>query len=293
MDGEYELLPHEKVEQLKKEVEKYKNNPFVKDKMGENLYKAIRELTRSMNQLTSVFREVKQEIIQEHEDGRGPDEKIDRVLNQNKTIAEALVSFGERMEELSTNIDTNMTTKNQDTTEQKQEEPQPERKEPQQPTKKEEPHTNFENGKLKSFPQELTNPFEQEPSTEQDFDIDDVMNQNTQQNNNMQDFSNENQEQSFSQQNDANGQQSFSQQNEFNNQETSQPQQEQPTNQQTNNEENKFDNFKKTMEEEQQGNFNQGFTQPQTNQQNPNQNEIPNIKQVSKPRKKRKVLGLF
>ncbi len=100
MNDEYELLSHEEIEQLKKEAERHKNNPFIKNNSDDKLYSAIVDLNKSINRMTSVFQDVKQQIIQEQETGQGPDAKMDVLLEQNKHIAQALVSFGDKLEDL-------------------------------------------------------------------------------------------------------------------------------------------------------------------------------------------------
>jgi hypothetical protein len=100
MDEEYELLSHDEIERLKKEAEKYKNNPFIKNGSEEKLYASIIEMTKSLNRLTAVFEDVKQQIILEQEHGEGPDAKLDKILDQNKHLAQALVNFGEKIEEM-------------------------------------------------------------------------------------------------------------------------------------------------------------------------------------------------
>ena len=101
MNEEYELLSHEEIERLKREAERYKNNPFIKNGTDDKLYTSIIDMTKAINRLSYVFEEVKQKIIQEQESGEGPDAKMDKILEQNKHIAQALVSFGEKLEEIS------------------------------------------------------------------------------------------------------------------------------------------------------------------------------------------------
>ncbi|MCC7574303.1 hypothetical protein KO361_01825 [Candidatus Woesearchaeota archaeon] len=115
MDEEYELLSHEEVERLKKEAEKYKDNPFVKGNSEDKLYSAIIDLNKSIHKLTSVFEDVKQQILLEQETGEGPDSKIEKILDQNRQIARALVSFGEKMENISISQQAPQQTFNQPT----------------------------------------------------------------------------------------------------------------------------------------------------------------------------------
>ena len=100
MDDEYELLSHDEIERLKKEAEKYKKNPFIKSGDDEKLYVSIIELTAALNKMASVFEDVKRQIAKEEERGEGPDAKLDKLLDQNKSIARALFSLGEKLDGL-------------------------------------------------------------------------------------------------------------------------------------------------------------------------------------------------
>ncbi|MFP4567364.1 MAG: hypothetical protein ACLFN8_00315 [Candidatus Woesearchaeota archaeon] len=113
MGDEYELLSHEEIEQLKREAERYKNNPFIKGGEDEKLYVSIVELNKSIKRMTAVFEDVKQQIIQEQETGKGPDAKMDVLLDQNRHIAQALVTFGEKLEDL-TNKNKSLETEKED-----------------------------------------------------------------------------------------------------------------------------------------------------------------------------------
>lgn len=104
MDEDYELLSHTEVEQLKKELNRYKNNPLIKNNSEDKLYYAIKELTKTINKLSNVFEDVKTQILQEQEQGNGPDSKLDTLIDQNKQIAKALVNFGDKFENLVENL---------------------------------------------------------------------------------------------------------------------------------------------------------------------------------------------
>lgn len=101
MEDEYELLSHEEIDRLKKEAERYKNNPFIKNGADDKLYNSIMDMTKSINRLSAVFEDVKKQILNEQESGDGPDAKMDKILEQNKHMAQALLAFGEKLEELS------------------------------------------------------------------------------------------------------------------------------------------------------------------------------------------------
>lgn len=100
-DEEYEILPHEQVEHLRKEVDKLKSNPFIKSNSSENLLTAIERLTKSINRLEDLFQSINNVLLDEYRKGDGPDQKLDKLMEQNKQIAEALVNMGQGKDETS------------------------------------------------------------------------------------------------------------------------------------------------------------------------------------------------
>jgi len=98
-DEEYEILPHERVEHLRKEVEKLKSNPFIESNSSEKLLSSIDKLTKSINRLEDLFQSINNVLLDEYRKGDGPDQKLDKILEQNKQIAEALVNTGQSKDE--------------------------------------------------------------------------------------------------------------------------------------------------------------------------------------------------
>ncbi|PIN80462.1 hypothetical protein COV13_03490 [Candidatus Woesearchaeota archaeon CG10_big_fil_rev_8_21_14_0_10_32_9] len=98
-DEEYEILPHERVEHLRKEVEKLKSNPFIESNSSEKLLSSIDKLTKSINRLEDLFQSINNVLLDEYRKGDGPDQKLDKILDQNKQIAEALVNSGQSKDE--------------------------------------------------------------------------------------------------------------------------------------------------------------------------------------------------
>jgi len=99
-DEEYEILPHERVEHLRKEVEKLKSNPFIESNSSEKLLSSIDKLTKSINRLEDLFQSINNVLLDEYRKGDGPDQKLDKILEQNKQIAEALVNSGQGKEDI-------------------------------------------------------------------------------------------------------------------------------------------------------------------------------------------------
>ena len=101
MDDEYEILSNGKLEKLNNDAEDHKSKPFIKNSGDANLHDSIIELTKALNKMAGVFNDVKQKLIHEEQSGEGPDAKLEKLLSQNKSIAQALVSFGEKLDNLS------------------------------------------------------------------------------------------------------------------------------------------------------------------------------------------------
>ncbi|MGV8162378.1 MAG: hypothetical protein ACP5N2_03555 [Candidatus Nanoarchaeia archaeon] len=97
-DDAYELISHDEVEKLKKEIERLKSNPFIQNSSDDKLYESVRGLNESVNKLYSLFENINRQLMKEYQSGESPEEKIDMILEQNKSIAEALVAFGSRIE---------------------------------------------------------------------------------------------------------------------------------------------------------------------------------------------------
>ncbi len=99
-DEEYEILPHERVEYLRKEVDRLKNNPLIKSSSPDKLVEAIEKLTKSINRLEDLFQSINNVLLDEYKKGDGPDQKLDKLMEQNQKIAEALLNIKQDSGEL-------------------------------------------------------------------------------------------------------------------------------------------------------------------------------------------------
>jgi hypothetical protein len=97
-EDEYELISLEEVGRLKREIERLKANPFIQNSSEERFYEAVSNLTESVNKLYTLFDNVNKQLMKEYQTGNSPEEKLDRILDQNQSIAEALVAFGSKEE---------------------------------------------------------------------------------------------------------------------------------------------------------------------------------------------------
>ena len=98
-DSDYELLPHEKVERLKSEVERLQNDPLIKNNSGNQLYVAVEDLTKAVKRMTMLFEGVHEALMKDL-NAEGPDRKIDKLLEQNQHIANGLVTLGNKLDDL-------------------------------------------------------------------------------------------------------------------------------------------------------------------------------------------------
>jgi hypothetical protein len=97
-DEEYELVSREEVSRLKSEVERLKSNPFVKNAEDTKLYEAVQDLNNSVNRLFVLFESINRQLLKEYQESGSPDQKLDKVLEQNRSIAEALVAIGSKLD---------------------------------------------------------------------------------------------------------------------------------------------------------------------------------------------------
>lgn len=107
-DDDYELLPHNEIEHLRKEVATMKRNSSSKnDSKGDSkndskigvandLSESIEKLNYSINKLLSILQDAQDDIVEEYQNSK-PVEKLNQLLEQNETIARALISINENM----------------------------------------------------------------------------------------------------------------------------------------------------------------------------------------------------
>lgn len=95
-DDEYEILPHEQVEQLRMELQKFKANS--NSQTGQ--YKGLDKLNESVSKLLALFEGVQKEVIDDFKNKKSPDSKLDELIEQNKSLAEAMVALASRIDAL-------------------------------------------------------------------------------------------------------------------------------------------------------------------------------------------------
>jgi DNA repair ATPase RecN len=101
-DEDYEIIPHKEIIELKKEIDHLKRNPLGRGKSAEHLLDSINDLSNNISNLIKVFKEATN-ILKEDKSNKQVDNninsKIEVLFDQNKEIAEALVSLADMIKE--------------------------------------------------------------------------------------------------------------------------------------------------------------------------------------------------
>ena len=93
-DDEFELVSHEEIAELRREVEKIKKNPLGDTSSSINLLDSMNDLTRAINNILSIFENTEKELLNEYSKSKS-DYKIDKLLAQNKEIAQGIIHVAE------------------------------------------------------------------------------------------------------------------------------------------------------------------------------------------------------
>ena len=106
MADEYEILPHQLLQDLKYEVEALKKKLTQPDTKSNELILEIESLKDSLHELQDIFKRALEENKGEDLAGtvRVLKEKVEAVVMQNETIAKALLAISERMDEQRTPV---------------------------------------------------------------------------------------------------------------------------------------------------------------------------------------------
>ncbi|MBT7903777.1 hypothetical protein HN587_07995 [Candidatus Woesearchaeota archaeon] len=105
-DEEYAIVSQKEFSGLKKELEKFKKNPFSSAKEGESLQDSISGLNSSLTTMMEVFKTAADEMkIEEHDTElvtkqMGPiKEQLDMLIEQNQKIAKGIVAIADMVRE--------------------------------------------------------------------------------------------------------------------------------------------------------------------------------------------------
>lgn len=97
-NDEYELLPRQEIEALKKELERLKKHPFGEMEEGETLLEAINNLNNSIRKLTDIFTKAQADLETQYSEG-APLEDLKDIKEQNEEIAQGILAVADMLKE--------------------------------------------------------------------------------------------------------------------------------------------------------------------------------------------------
>ncbi len=100
-DNEYEILPHQLLEDLKFDVEALKKKLSEPEAKANELILEIETLKDSIHELNSVFSKALDETKEEdvYHSIKTLNERIDAVVTQNETIAKGMIAISDKVDE--------------------------------------------------------------------------------------------------------------------------------------------------------------------------------------------------
>lgn len=93
---DYELMPRTELDDLRREVSSLKKNSMSEGDKARVLIESMDRLTISINRLITILDDAQKDIIEEYQQAK-PAEKLNQILEQNDTIARALVAMHENL----------------------------------------------------------------------------------------------------------------------------------------------------------------------------------------------------
>ena len=103
-DDEYEILPRQEVETLKKELERLKKNPFGETKEGDNILEAINNLNNNIRRLIDIFTKAGADLEKDYGDVNGPIGVLNDIKDQNEQIAQGVLAVADMVKDVRTDI---------------------------------------------------------------------------------------------------------------------------------------------------------------------------------------------
>ncbi len=97
--GEYELVPHDRLELLRHEVEKIKRNPFGDTQSSKDLLSSMDALNKNLVKLIAIFETANDEIVRDYRAGANT-ERLNKVLDQNEKLARGIIIIADLLKEL-------------------------------------------------------------------------------------------------------------------------------------------------------------------------------------------------
>ena len=94
--GDYELMPEKELEDLRHQVSALKKNSMTEGDKARILIESMDRLTISINRLITILDDAQKDIIEEYQQSK-PAAKLNQLLEQNETIAKAMVAMHENI----------------------------------------------------------------------------------------------------------------------------------------------------------------------------------------------------
>jgi hypothetical protein len=93
---DYELMPKQELEDLRRQVSALRKNSMGEGDKAHVLIESMDRLTISINRLITILDDAQRDIIEEYQQSK-PTEKLNRILEQNETIARALLAVHDNL----------------------------------------------------------------------------------------------------------------------------------------------------------------------------------------------------
>jgi len=159
---DYELMPSHELDDLRREVSSLKKNSMVEGDKARMLIESMDRMTISINRLITILNDAQKDIIDEYQESK-PAEKLNQLLEQNETIAKALLLMNEKLEGNSPSrasmpipITSYPPSANYSQSAQNNSPPQQNYSQPQQSYSVPSPYGNAPSGNISSMPQQNT-----------------------------------------------------------------------------------------------------------------------------------------
>ncbi|MBR9700307.1 hypothetical protein GOV11_00380 [Candidatus Woesearchaeota archaeon] len=99
VQGDYEILPTEELDYLRKEVERLKQNPFGETKQGKTMMEAITVLNDNVSQLVQIFRSANAEMVKAYHEN-SYQQQLQTLRGENAKIARGIVALADLIKEI-------------------------------------------------------------------------------------------------------------------------------------------------------------------------------------------------
>ncbi|MFH0869790.1 MAG: hypothetical protein V1866_01915 [archaeon] len=98
-DDEYELLPRQEVENLKRELERLKKNPLGELKEGKSFLDSVNVLNDNIKKLIDIFTKAEADLAKEYSQGN-PAQDLKVIKEQNEQIAQGLIAVADLVKDM-------------------------------------------------------------------------------------------------------------------------------------------------------------------------------------------------